>query len=75
MIVVFVQGMGGVLEYFGLFLDASYGTGMCAETCTTYHSPMMSGSKNFEIAHTEVWGVGPPPKSPTELVRPKVGLI
>lgn len=62
------QGMGGVLEYFGLFLDSSYGTGQCGETCTTYHSPMMSANKNFEIAYLEVWGVGPPPKTLAELV-------
>ncbi|KAF4525523.1 hypothetical protein B566_EDAN014909 [Ephemera danica] len=66
-------GMGGVMEYFGLFLDSSYGTGKCGETCTTYQSPLMSGNKEFEIAHLEVWGVGPPPKTPSELgERPSI---
>jgi TLD len=60
--------MGGQLGYFGLFLDASYGQGFCSESCTTYHSPMMSTTKEFEVSHLEVWAVGPPPPPPEELV-------
>lgn len=67
-IMLYFQGMGGQMEYFGLYLDSSYGTGMCSESCTTYHSPMMSGNKNFEMAHAEVWGLGKAPKTPAELV-------
>ncbi|EEB16004.1 conserved hypothetical protein [Pediculus humanus corporis] len=61
-------GMGGKLEYFGLWIDSEFGKGYCSESCTTYRDyKMMSGSKNFEISHCEVWGVGPPPLSPSEL--------
>jgi TLD len=60
--------MGGQLGYFGLFLDSSYGQGFCSESCTTYHSPMMSTTKEFEVSHLEVWAVGPPPPPPEELV-------
>ncbi|XP_059485653.1 MTOR-associated protein MEAK7 [Neocloeon triangulifer] len=66
-------GMGGQLGYFGLYLDASYGKGFCSESCTTYHSPMMSTTKDFDVSHLEVWAVGPPPPPPEELgERPSV---
>jgi hypothetical protein len=67
------QGMGGQLGYFGLFLDSSYGQGFCSESCTTYHSPMMSTTKEFEVSHLEVWAVGPPPPPPEELVSVNYG--
>ncbi|CAB3361115.1 Hypothetical predicted protein [Cloeon dipterum] len=60
-------GMGGQLDYFGLYLDANYGKGFCSESCTTYHSPMMSTSKQFDVSHVEVWAIGPPPPTPEEL--------
>lgn len=55
-------GMGGQFEYFGLWLDADFGKGHSSESCTTYRGyQMLSGAKNFEINHIEVWGVGPIP--------------
>ncbi|KAL0270646.1 UNVERIFIED_CONTAM: hypothetical protein PYX00_007991 [Menopon gallinae] len=61
-------GMGGKLEYFGLWLSADYGKGYCSESCTTYRNyKMMSGTKDFTVSHVEVWGVGPPPPTAAEL--------
>ncbi|GLH05942.1 Uncharacterized protein GBIM_11483 [Gryllus bimaculatus] len=55
-------GMGGQFEYFGLWLDAEFGTGHSSESCTTYRGyQMLSGEKNFQIDHVEVWAVGKPP--------------
>jgi len=57
---VYVQGMGGQFEYFGLWLDAEFGKGHCSETCTTYRNyKMLSATKYFEIDCVEVWAVGP----------------
>ncbi|KAK6643977.1 hypothetical protein RUM43_000242 [Polyplax serrata] len=61
-------GFGGKLEYFGLWISAEFGKGYCSESCTTYREyKMMSKNKEFDIAHLEVWAVGPPPLSPSEL--------
>ncbi|KAJ8868863.1 hypothetical protein PR048_030404 [Dryococelus australis] len=60
-------GMGGQFNYFGMWLDAAFGSGHCSETCTTYKNcPMLSSSKNFTVSHVEVWAVGPKPKSEDE---------
>ena len=58
------QGMGGQLEYFGLWLDHSFGPGhSCAQpTCTTYGSAQLSAQQKFQLNNVEVWGVGVPPE-------------
>ncbi|KAJ9585560.1 hypothetical protein L9F63_002636 [Diploptera punctata] len=51
-------GMGGQFDYFGLWLDADFGTGHCSETCTTFkHYKMLSSQKYFEVDHVEVWAI------------------
>src|SRR5690349_6698123 len=56
-------GVGGKLEYFGLWLDAlNFGKGKCAASCTTYSTPRLSSSEEFQFQELEVWGVGDEPK-------------
>ena len=54
--------MGGQLEYFGLWLSADYGKGhsKAKPRCTTYGSPMLSATEEFQVDLLEVWGVGSP---------------
>ena len=54
--------MGGQLEYFGLWLSADFGIGhsKAKPKCSTYGSPMLSSSEEFEIDTLELWGVGSP---------------
>jgi hypothetical protein len=59
--------MGGTLEYFGLWLDAEFGSGKCSPTCTTYSSPQLSAHQEFTIDHLEVWGIGPEPQLQEEV--------
>ena len=61
--------MGGQMEYFGLWLSADYGAGhsKAKPRCTTYASPMLSASEEFQIDMLEVWGVGPPVFPPKEV--------
>ncbi|CAL8088273.1 unnamed protein product [Orchesella dallaii] len=54
-------GMGGKFGYFGLWVDAEFGTGKGAPTCTTFSSPQLSTEEDFLIHHLEVWGLGPEP--------------
>lgn len=56
--------MGGQFEYFGLWLDHSFGPGhSCAQpTCTTYGSAQLSAQQKFQMKSLEVWGVGIPPE-------------
>ncbi|KAI0235168.1 MTOR-associated protein MEAK7 [Lamellibrachia satsuma] len=56
-------GMGGQLEYFGMWLDSEYGKGHSKgkPTCTTFSSPQLSASEQFEIDELEAWGIGPEP--------------
>ena len=49
-----VSGMGGQLEFFGLWLDAEYGKGRCAPSCTSYQSPQLSKEEHFKYEHLEV---------------------
>ena len=49
-----VSGMGGQLEFFGLWLDAEYGQGRCAPSCTSYQSPQLSKEEHFKYEHLEV---------------------
>ncbi|XP_070575848.1 MTOR-associated protein MEAK7-like isoform X2 [Ptychodera flava] len=61
-------GMGGQFNYFGLWLDANFGTGhsKAEPKCRTYDSPQLSKESNFKIDVLEVWRVGPPPPKPDE---------
>ncbi|XP_032232835.2 MTOR-associated protein MEAK7 [Nematostella vectensis] len=57
-------GMGGQYEYFGLWLQDSFGPGHCrGDPCTTYGNPQLSGKEKFKIDVLEVWGVGVPPEA------------
>lgn len=55
-------GMGGQLEYFGLWIDAEYGKARCAPSCSSYSSPQLSKDEYFKYDHCEVWAVGPEPE-------------
>ena len=54
-------GMGGQLDFFGLWLDSEYGHGRCAPSCSSYASPQLSKEECFQYTHLEVWGVGEEP--------------
>ena len=56
------QGMGGQLNYFGLWISAEYGTGhsKAAPKCSTYGSPVLSHKDEFHIDVLELWGIGEP---------------
>ncbi|XP_071448939.1 MTOR-associated protein MEAK7 [Hetaerina americana] len=60
-------GMGGQFNYFGMWLDADFGSGHCSKSCTTYDCPQLSKETEFKIQHVEVWAVGKPPPTPQEL--------
>jgi hypothetical protein len=47
-------GLGGQLEYFGLWLDAEYGVGKCAPSCSSFVSPQLSIDQDFKYDHLEV---------------------
>lgn len=53
-------GMGGQHSYFGLWIDADFGKGhsKAKPTCTTYNSPQLSATENFQFQKMEVWAVG-----------------
>ena len=51
-------GMGGQLDYFGLWIDSEYGKARCAPSCSSYSSPQLSESEYFHYDHLEVWAVG-----------------
>ncbi|KAL3860468.1 hypothetical protein ACJMK2_010591 [Sinanodonta woodiana] len=57
-------GMGGQLNYFGLWLDQSFinGHSKAVPKCTTFGSPQLSGKQEFQVDTVEVWGVGSGPK-------------
>eukprot|EP00095_Tigriopus_kingsejongensis_P010338 maker-scaffold525_size146620-snap-gene-0.13 protein:Tk10338 transcript:maker-scaffold525_size146620-snap-gene-0.13-mRNA-1 annotation:"tld domain-containing protein kiaa1609 homolog" len=54
-------GMGGQMDFFGLWIDSEYGKGRCAPSCSSYSSPQLSKEEHFHIDHLEVWGVGEEP--------------
>ncbi|XP_063169148.1 MTOR-associated protein MEAK7 [Candoia aspera] len=58
-------GMGGQLEYFGLWLDSNYGKGhsKAKPRCSTYNSPQLSAKENFVLDSLEVWALGDPPEA------------
>ncbi|KAJ8302653.1 hypothetical protein KUTeg_019049 [Tegillarca granosa] len=58
-------GMGGQFDYFGLWIDQSFNHGhsKAKPKCTTYGSPQLSGTPEFEVDMIEVWGLGPEPKN------------
>ena len=55
-------GMGGQLEFFGLWLDAEYGKGKCTPSCSSFAAPLLSKHEDFTFHHVEVWGVGDEPE-------------
>lgn len=72
--IILAQGMGGQLEYFGLWLSADYGKGhsKARPKCSTFGSPMLSSSEEFEIDLLEAWGVGEPVLDEEDEVRERV---
>lgn len=50
-------GMGGQLEYFGLWLDSEFGIVKTSPTCSTFHSAQL-GELEGGFQRLEVWGVG-----------------
>jgi len=54
-------GMGGQIDFFGLWLDSEYGKGKCAPSCSSYASPQLSKEESFTFDHVEVWGIGDEP--------------
>ena len=56
-----LQGMGGQLEYFGLWIDSDYGKGKCSPSCSTFNCRQLSSQPEFKIERLEVWAVGPEP--------------
>lgn len=57
-------GMGGQMDYFGLWIDSSFNHGhsKAKPKCTTYGSPQLSADPEFEVDIIEVWGLGPEKK-------------
>ncbi|KAH3772580.1 MTOR-associated protein MEAK7-like [Dreissena polymorpha] len=57
-------GLGGQLEYFGLWIDSSFNSGhsKAKPKCTTYGSPQLSCHPEFTVECLEVWAVGPEKK-------------
>ncbi|KAI6654517.1 TLD domain-containing protein 1 isoform X2 [Oopsacas minuta] len=53
-------GMGGQLDYFGLWLSADFGKGhsRAKPKCTTYASKQLSKNEDFTVHSLEVWGFG-----------------
>ena len=68
--------MGGQLDYYGLWLSADYGKGhsKARPSCTTYGSPMLSASEEFELDILELWGVGEPAVPESEVSVSLAGL-
>uniref|UniRef100_T1J516 MTOR-associated protein MEAK7 n=1 Tax=Strigamia maritima TaxID=126957 RepID=T1J516_STRMM len=62
-------GFGGQLDYFGVWLNADFGTGKCSPTCITFNCPQLSAAQEFEISAVEVWRVGSEPKDEAEGMR------
>lgn len=62
---IFLQGMGGQLNYFGFWLDDDFGSGHSRgqPSCTTYGSPQLSAEEEFKLDKLEAWGVGVPPEN------------
>nr|XP_022335964.1 TLD domain-containing protein 1-like [Crassostrea virginica] len=54
-------GMGGQMEYFGLWIDSNFNHGhsKAKPKCTTYGSPQLSAEPEFEVDVIEVWALGP----------------
>jgi TLD len=68
-------GMGGQLDFWGLWLDGEFGTGVSSESCTTFESfEQLSGCKKFEIKTMEVWAVGPEPQPDEDEVSLKINI-
>lgn len=60
-------GMGGQMEYWGLWLDAKYGLGQSNVSCSTYSNySMLSANKDFKVNALEVWCVKEKPKPDDE---------
>ncbi|XP_061196760.1 MTOR-associated protein MEAK7-like [Saccostrea echinata] len=58
-------GMGGQMDYFGLWIDSSFNHGhsKAKPKCTTYGSPQLSADPEFEVDVIEVWALGPEKKN------------
>lgn len=65
--------MGGREGNFGLELDADLSSGRSSGDIDTFLCIQMTKDASFEIAHVEVWGLGPPVDADEERqkVRPR----
>ena len=66
-----LQGMGGQLQYCGLWLSGEFDSGHSRgrPSCTTYGSPSLSSTEDFTVAAVEAWGVGPRPRPEDKVTR------
>lgn len=66
-------GMGGQMDYWGVWMDAEYGLGQSNVSCSTFNDyVMLSGVKDFKIDSLEVWCVKEKPKPEDEEEERKV---
>ena len=50
-------GMGGQLDYFGLWIDSEFGLVKTSPSCSTFHAPQL-GELEGNIDKIEVFGLG-----------------
>eukprot|EP00163_Fabomonas_tropica_P014898 TRINITY_DN270_c0_g1_i1.p1 TRINITY_DN270_c0_g1~~TRINITY_DN270_c0_g1_i1.p1 ORF type:complete len:433 (-),score=95.73 TRINITY_DN270_c0_g1_i1:87-1262(-) len=52
-------GLGGKVDFFGLWLDIDLATGKSRGGCSSFrHSAQLSAEADFQIEAIEVWGIG-----------------
>jgi len=58
-------GMGGQMDYFGLFISDKYDSGHCKghPRSSTFHNLVLSKQQDFRVDEMEVWRIGPLPES------------
>lgn len=68
-------GMGGQMDYWGLWIDSEYGKGQCNVSCSTYSDySMLSAVKDFKIDSLEIWCVKEKPKEDDEEERQTISI-
>eukprot|EP01147_Barroeca_monosierra_P004924 gene4924-8711_t len=69
-------GFGGILEYFGVFVDSDLAKGHCRGfPCSTYGNNQLSAKEEFCIESVEVWCVGQKPQNTSSNPRRKRSSI
>ena len=59
-------GMGGQIDFFGLWIDSEYGKARCAPSCSSFASPQLSKEEYFHFDHLEVWAIGDLPEEDSD---------